>query len=387
MEDMPRISAVVLHFNNGEYLYETLASILCQDYPNIELLISDDCSLGGFDVDRVIQFINSNRRNNLKRTVININQTNLGTVKNLETIRAKETGEFELLIAGDDVWYDETIFSSFARRFEELGSEVEWIISQTEMRDEKLEEIHELFVKPEAIELIEKKAFKDLLSLCVTTVCLPSAGVAYRRTFFEKINHLSKYYYLVEDYPTHLRALRSGIQVFYLDKVAVIHRSGGVSHGNKRNSSRIFSLYIQDLIAIFEKEILPYKELYSLDAYECAIDRYAWFLKQYRPQVNKKTQQGEKPTKLSELNQIFARFFIALKPRLGLLIQKGKIKNDFLLLAELLACLSFLRMGSSLFFTESVTVPVISIIIYLFAAIAFSRILLFLAVKIISKLV
>ena len=141
MDDYPLISAVIIHYNNGEYIFETISSILQQDYPNIEILISDDCSPKGFDVNRIIDFINENRKDNIKRVVINENKKNLGTVKNLEAIRKKEHGEYELLIAGDDVWHDEHVFSAFAERFDELGPDAEWIISQMEMRDEKLKTV------------------------------------------------------------------------------------------------------------------------------------------------------------------------------------------------------------------------------------------------------
>ena len=51
------ISIIVLTYRNQSFLNETLKSILEQDYPRIELIISDDAS-GCFNREKVEKFIN-----------------------------------------------------------------------------------------------------------------------------------------------------------------------------------------------------------------------------------------------------------------------------------------------------------------------------------------
>lgn len=386
MKDFPLISAVVVHYNNGEYLYETLDSILRQDYPNIELLITDDCSTEGFDVDRVIQYINKNRHENLKRTIININQKNLGTVKNLETIRVKEHGEFELLIAGDDVWHDSGVFSAFARRFEELGPEVEWISSQMEMCDETLENVKELFVKPEVIDMITRGAYKELLSYQINSIALPSAGTALRRNFFDKIGGLSDDYDLIEDYPSQVRAMRMGIPVYFLDRVTVCHRDGGVSHGNKRNNNTIYYRYICDFKKIFEKEIFPFEKEFSAEAGKRAKLRYAWYQSQFETLQRTFAAEPLQQDSPVQKNRILKNFIRNIIPRLKLAAQLGKIKNDATIIVILLLCLTFLRMGSSFYTSRDILIHFVSLGIWIAVAVIIFRFLLLVLVLVKSKL-
>lgn len=386
MEKYPLISAVIIHYNNDDFLYETIDSVLCQDYPNIELLISDDCSLEGFDVDKVIKHINKNRRDNLKRTIININPKNLGTVKNLETIRAKEQGEFELLIAGDDIWHDSGVFSAFARRFEELGPEAEWITSQIEMCDEKLQVVKELFVKPDVIDMIDRKAYKELLSYEVSTVAFPSAGTAFKQTFFNKISNLSDDYDLIEDYSSQLRALRMGIPVYYLDKITVRHRDGGVSHGNKRNNNKIWIRYLSDFLRIFEKEIFPYEKDFSAESFNKAKARYTWYKSQFEAYQKTNEQDFIQQDLAIINNRTFKNFVKNIIPRLKSSAQLEKIKNDIKVLILLLISLTFFRLGHIFYVPFSILIQFVVLSTCFFTIMIAFRIILFVLILVKNKI-
>ena len=284
---LPLITAIVIHYNNGNYIYETLASILQQDYPNIELLISDDCSPDGFDADGIIRYINQNRKENIKRVVIHENQQNLGTVRHLECIREKAQGDFELLIAADDVWYDEHVFSAFAQRFEELGPEAEWLTSQIEMCDITLQKVEKQFVPEHVIRLIKEGNYPELLNQELIECYLPGSGCAYRKSFFQKIHSLSEDYCLIEDYTTHLRALRMGIPIYFVDIISVKHRHGGISHGNTRNGDALFAKYHYDFLTAFRKEIEPYQSEFSEVAYRKAQLRYEAHCRTYKKLLEK----------------------------------------------------------------------------------------------------
>jgi glycosyltransferase involved in cell wall biosynthesis len=40
----PKVTALVPSFNHGRYISERIESIVNQSYPNIELIVIDDCS-------------------------------------------------------------------------------------------------------------------------------------------------------------------------------------------------------------------------------------------------------------------------------------------------------------------------------------------------------
>ena len=52
-----RFSVVVLSYKSLEYIKENIDSILNQDYPDIEIIISDDCT-PGFECKEYEKYIN-----------------------------------------------------------------------------------------------------------------------------------------------------------------------------------------------------------------------------------------------------------------------------------------------------------------------------------------
>ena len=342
----PLITAIVIHYNNGDYIYETIDSILRQDYPNMELLISDDCSPDGFDADRVISYINQHRRSNLKRVVINENHRNLGTVKHLELIRQKAQGEFELLIAADDVWYDEHVFSAFAKRFEELGASAEWLTSQIEMCDETLEKVERLFVPDHIIGLIKSENYQELLNQEIISCYLPGSGCAYRKSFFEKINNLSKDYYLIEDYTTHLRALRLGIPVYYTDIISVKHRHGGISHGNNRNGDVLYSRYIHDFLTTFEVEIEPYQSQFAEAAYRQAKKKYEYNCGTYEEALKKIRVISADGISYEAGAPLWKGVLKAAKGTVFQFSRAKRVREDARMLLWILLCAVLWRLGS-----------------------------------------
>ena len=44
----PLVSVILLSYNNLQFLYNAIDSVLLQNYPRLELIISDDCT-EGFD--------------------------------------------------------------------------------------------------------------------------------------------------------------------------------------------------------------------------------------------------------------------------------------------------------------------------------------------------
>ena len=358
-DKFPLFTAIIVHYNNGDYIYETIRSVLEQDYPNIELIISDDCSPNGFNADGVINFINDHRRENLKRVVLNENSKNMGTVRHLEIVREKAQGEFELAIAADDIWHDDHVFSAFAERFQELGEDAEWIISQVEMCDETLKNTSDLFVKPEIIRMVEAGKYQDLLDQEAHSCLLPGLGAAFRRSFFEKINHLSDDYYLIEDYTTHLRALRMGIPVYYLDIISAKHRHGGISHGNSRNGKILYSRYVRDFLTIFEKEVEPYPERFSEEAYNMGRKKYEYNLNHYQESISGLEWSENQEPIVSYASKVpFAKALLReLKMPLIKLSRKEPVLADARRLIMLFVLAALCRMGDG-FVSEQLLVSV-----------------------------
>ena len=115
----PLISIIILSYKNYHYIYEALDSVLCQDYPNIEIVISNDGS-DDFDKKAVEKYLKINRKNNIKNIIVNNNPKNIGTVKNINIAINLSKGEYIIMFAADDAMYDCRVMSQLSDAFNNL---------------------------------------------------------------------------------------------------------------------------------------------------------------------------------------------------------------------------------------------------------------------------
>ena len=89
-----RITANILHYNCEKLLYQTIDSVLMQDYEDIELIIRDDHTPAGFDVEGIRAYIDAHKRENIKRVEVIRGEENVGTVRNLELDAGTGAGRY-----------------------------------------------------------------------------------------------------------------------------------------------------------------------------------------------------------------------------------------------------------------------------------------------------
>jgi glycosyltransferase involved in cell wall biosynthesis len=53
----PRVSIIIPTYNQSKYIVRAIESALSQDYPNLEIIISDDNSPDETDVLKIIYFV------------------------------------------------------------------------------------------------------------------------------------------------------------------------------------------------------------------------------------------------------------------------------------------------------------------------------------------
>ncbi len=100
---LPIISVVMATYNGSLYLKQQMESIVLQTYPNIEIIIVDDCSN-----DDTIEILKS-----FQSTYPNIqifpNEKNIGYIKNFEKGCLLASGELIALCDQDDYWHPDKI--------------------------------------------------------------------------------------------------------------------------------------------------------------------------------------------------------------------------------------------------------------------------------------
>ncbi|SFC31446.1 Glycosyltransferase, GT2 family [Bacillus sp. 491mf] len=93
---LPKVNVIIAAYNMKEYLKETVDSVLRQDYPNLEIIVADDCSIDGtqdmmkrYDENPKVRYIR--------------NEVNLGSRMNgRKLLHEHADGKYILCINHDD---------------------------------------------------------------------------------------------------------------------------------------------------------------------------------------------------------------------------------------------------------------------------------------------
>lgn len=252
--DINLISVLILSYNNQQYILETIDSVLMQDYFNIEIIIADD-GTEDFDKNFYEEYIKKNKGNNINNFLIYTNKVNLGTVKNINKAIRLSKGKYIKPIASDDALYSKTILSQVVEYFEKQQSLI--ITTKIQVCDYNLEEVEWSSKKMDAYEekLLKKyedgEFFKSLAWKC----WIEAAGIFFRKEFFDVFGLFDESYKLIEDWPMWLKITRDDNKIDYFNIISTKYRLGsGVSTQKKVNS-----LFENDQIKCYEKEILPYR--------------------------------------------------------------------------------------------------------------------------------
>lgn len=267
------VTVIIISYQIFTYIYEALDSVFCQSYDEIELIISDDGS-SCFPKEQIAQYIHAHQRENIRRVQIYHAQTNQGTVKNINHAVRMAHGAYIGLLAADDAYYDETVLQKFVSGFAHTDRSCCLEMAQTAMCGRTLERIDGYALFQNVREAAQKGGSKlfELLAYCE---CLPTVSFFYKKEFFERFGPLDEDFHLIEDYPTHLRAVREGYQIYYENFAAVRHRSGGISRGNAGRLTKAAYEYLLDILKIREKYVKPYYGMMSGQAAQDVMDK-AW---------------------------------------------------------------------------------------------------------------
>lgn len=102
----PKVSIMIPAYNQQQYIGQAIESALNQDYPNLEIIVSDDCSSDS--TPAVIQLYASDPRIHCFR-----NEKNIGMGTNqMKLLSEYATGEWVVMLDGDDYFIDNQFIRS-----------------------------------------------------------------------------------------------------------------------------------------------------------------------------------------------------------------------------------------------------------------------------------
>ena len=123
---IPKITIILPVYNGGNYLFESVNSVLTQSLTNFELLIIDDCSKDGS-----WEYLNSVKDSRIK---LFKNESNKGLFYNLNYLVKQSNSQLIKLWAQDDIMLSDCLETFVS--FYEFHPEVGFVYSQRIMIDE-----------------------------------------------------------------------------------------------------------------------------------------------------------------------------------------------------------------------------------------------------------
>lgn len=244
MKDYPLVTVGVLCYNTGKFVVESLDCIKKQHYPNLEIIIIDDCSTDGFSADLVQKYIDEQQLNcNYIRR-----KENKGISKNLnEIVAISSLNSKYLVLLGDDLWDDnflhtsveilekskenEILLYSSSRQMDYDSKEIINIIGPFYTCNTTTTNFKNLFNEPD--HLLYRLQNKHLLECLFETNMMCAIGVVIKLAPFKKSGGFCDNY-IIEDYPTWFKLAREGFDFLFYNKTLTTY----VMHGSNMSLTK-----------------------------------------------------------------------------------------------------------------------------------------------------
>ena len=251
----PLFSILVLCYKNQELLYGMLDSIFRQDYPRIQLVISDDGS-ADFNPEQVLEYIDLHKRSNIVDVIVRKNEENMRTVRHVDKALTFCTGEYLVFTAADDRFCGTDIISTYVEKFLRQPDRV-WLVARCSVTSADYKNhIHYLPTESDEPFFAQENAARLYSRWSRRGMAIPCC-MAFRKDAFELVGGIDLDYLFMEDWPLELKLLRNGHAPIYCDQVAALHSTGGVTNSNQRYGKEIRRLFYEDKYTIFRKEVKP----------------------------------------------------------------------------------------------------------------------------------
>lgn len=213
---LPLVSVCVITYNSSKYILDTLDSIKKQTYPNIELIIGDDCS-----TDNTCALVNDwieKNRTELSHIKFLQNEKNMGVSYNANRVRNNSTGKWIKGVAGDDQLLPNSIagYMDFVERHPDAEicfGKLQFFSYDSRIDLDKIRNDYETNFYAR-IKLPLKKQQKEILK----SLFIPGPGTFYSKRLFDLVGGFDEKYPYCEEDPFYNRILSKGYRVHFIDK-------------------------------------------------------------------------------------------------------------------------------------------------------------------------
>ena len=201
------ITVIIPTYNKADFISQTIESILRQTYQNFEVVIIDDCSKD--NTAQVAQKYLSDKIRYFRH------ETNWGPGATFNDGIEKANTEYVTLIASDDVllpYHLEYVLNEFKK-----DNTIETVFPKLKVIDENGKDLNKTITQP----FFDK--YKMLNQLFYEGNDIPSPGVAFKKTLFEKVPAYNQNLIMMHDYDLNVRCLIHG-KTGTVEKPSVLYR-------------------------------------------------------------------------------------------------------------------------------------------------------------------
>ena len=230
--EWPRISIVTPSYNQGEFLEETIRSVLLQGYPNLEYMIIDGGSL-----DNSIEIIKKYER----YLAYWVSEPDQGQPDAINKGFKKCTGDIIAFLNSDDTYLPETL--SYVAGFLSKHPQYNFLCGQTRFIDEE----------SRPTEGFEELFRVELNDATMTETChIAQQSTFFRSDVLQKVGYLRESLQYCFDYDFWLRSFLSGSRFASTPKLLSQFR---LHHSSKTSSAYNEGKFEQDFIQIYQSAL------------------------------------------------------------------------------------------------------------------------------------
>jgi glycosyltransferase involved in cell wall biosynthesis len=235
---MRPVTILVVSYNSGQFITETLESIYNQTWKEIELIVTDDCS-NDDTVSICSRWLKENGHRFFSYYLLT-SPENTGVTANASRGLRAATGEWVKLLGADDTLKPTCVEDNMV-----------WIAShpETQVLFSRVEVFQNVIKKENSIKIIPKDPYnrKSILypdrnansqyrMLLVCDRIHFSPSVFLNREILISSGGFDERFRMLEDYPLWLNLTRSGCKLFFMNKVTVNYRQHSMALNNKGDS-------------------------------------------------------------------------------------------------------------------------------------------------------
>ena len=251
-EHMPLVSFVSLTYNHAKFIEDTIAGALSQDYPNLEIIISDDASPDGtYEVMK--QYMRQHPTG--KNIILNRNEKNMGLVPHLNYVMQNLVhGDIIVLAGGDDISLSQRV-SETVKLFSD-DKTIMMVTGQMERINARGEKIEQLPPIEDGVYHMDDTYIQSLTFMC------GAPGMAIRREVWDTFGALLSEC-PTEDSILRFRALMLG-SIYVSPNVFIKYR---IHENNISRPGNILNLKTEGIVAQLKHDlqVASGKKLVSAD--------------------------------------------------------------------------------------------------------------------------